>query len=217
MINLSCLAIPNSLKTCGVFPVPLMLHSLASTARERLTFSRSVFRNIEMFAYIKSFETSLQTKNIFSHFLSNGRGRNIGVLMVMSWMRITRETFQWVLKIFQMILMLHLQSLPRGIMGRKRFISLKVGELKTILWHNIHQIQDNPVFSITSFVSSCFIICATGDQYYQYEFKHQPSHEECAQMTKSSPSVAFTRYTNLYCVDSLFSMLFQGRKSVCMS
>ncbi|KAI7795883.1 Vtnb protein [Triplophysa rosa] len=49
-----------------------------------------------------------------------------------------------------------------------------------------------------------------GDQYYQYEFKHQPSHEECAQITKSSPSVAFTRYTNLYCVDSLFSMLFQG-------
>ncbi|XP_036445037.1 vitronectin b isoform X2 [Colossoma macropomum] len=52
-----------------------------------------------------------------------------------------------------------------------------------------------------------------GDQYYQYEFKHQPSHEECVEMTKSSPSVLFTRYTNLYCDhdwDSLFTLLFQG-------
>lgn len=73
-----------------------------------------------------------------------------------------------------------------------------------------------PIFTL--FVTGCFIICATGDQYYQYEFKHQPSHEECAQMTKSSPSVAFTRYTNMYCdLDSLFSMLFQGRKSLCIS
>ncbi|XP_051959594.1 vitronectin-like isoform X1 [Xyrauchen texanus] len=50
-----------------------------------------------------------------------------------------------------------------------------------------------------------------GDQYYQYEFKHQPSHEECDRMTKSSPSVTFTRYTNLYCdLDNMFSLLFQG-------
>ncbi|KAL7853626.1 hypothetical protein AOLI_G00204700 [Acnodon oligacanthus] len=52
-----------------------------------------------------------------------------------------------------------------------------------------------------------------GDQYYQYEFKHQPSHEECIEMTKSSPSVLFTRYTNLYCDhdwDNLFTLLFQG-------
>uniref|UniRef100_A0A671QR38 Vitronectin b n=1 Tax=Sinocyclocheilus anshuiensis TaxID=1608454 RepID=A0A671QR38_9TELE len=51
----------------------------------------------------------------------------------------------------------------------------------------------------------------TGDQYYQYVFKHHPSHEECDHMTKSSPSVAFTRYTNLYCdLDNVFALLFQG-------
>ncbi|XP_037603538.1 vitronectin b [Sebastes umbrosus] len=38
-----------------------------------------------------------------------------------------------------------------------------------------------------------------GDKYYQYEFKHQPSHEECVQMSRSSPSMLFTRYTDLFC------------------
>ncbi|XP_042287794.1 vitronectin b [Thunnus maccoyii] len=38
-----------------------------------------------------------------------------------------------------------------------------------------------------------------GDNYYQYEFKHQPSHEECVRMSRSSPSVLFTRYTDLFC------------------
>ncbi|XP_051258142.1 vitronectin b [Dicentrarchus labrax] len=38
-----------------------------------------------------------------------------------------------------------------------------------------------------------------GDKYHQYEFKHQPSHEECVQMSRSSPSVLFTRYTDLFC------------------
>uniref|UniRef100_A0A3Q0SDJ9 Vitronectin n=1 Tax=Amphilophus citrinellus TaxID=61819 RepID=A0A3Q0SDJ9_AMPCI len=37
-----------------------------------------------------------------------------------------------------------------------------------------------------------------GDKYYQYEFKHQPSHEECFQMSRSSPSVLFTQYTDLF-------------------
>ncbi|KTG12930.1 hypothetical protein cypCar_00005658 [Cyprinus carpio] len=37
-----------------------------------------------------------------------------------------------------------------------------------------------------------------GDQYYQYEFKHQPSHEECIQMSLRSPSALFRRYTNIY-------------------
>ncbi|XP_026113929.1 vitronectin a [Carassius auratus] len=37
-----------------------------------------------------------------------------------------------------------------------------------------------------------------GDQYYQYEFKHQPSHEECVQMSLRSPSALFRRYTNIY-------------------
>ncbi|XP_071758971.2 vitronectin b [Centroberyx gerrardi] len=52
-----------------------------------------------------------------------------------------------------------------------------------------------------------------GDQYYQYEFKHQPSHEECVRMTRSSPSVLFTRYTDLYCDqtwEDLFTQLFEG-------
>ncbi|XP_026184478.1 vitronectin b [Mastacembelus armatus] len=50
-----------------------------------------------------------------------------------------------------------------------------------------------------------------GNTYYQYEFKHQPSHEECVQMTRSSPSVLFTRYTDLFCDQSwedLFTELF---------
>ncbi|KAL6098789.1 vtn [Pungitius sinensis] len=38
-----------------------------------------------------------------------------------------------------------------------------------------------------------------GEKYYQYEFKHQPSHEECVDMSKTSPSVLFTRYTDLFC------------------
>ncbi|CAB1418244.1 unnamed protein product [Pleuronectes platessa] len=38
-----------------------------------------------------------------------------------------------------------------------------------------------------------------GQNYYEYEFKHQPSHEECVRMSRSSPSVLFTRYTDLFC------------------
>ncbi|XP_070699881.1 vitronectin b [Pempheris klunzingeri] len=38
-----------------------------------------------------------------------------------------------------------------------------------------------------------------GDKYHQYEFKHQPSHEECVQMSRSSPSMLFTQYTDLFC------------------
>lgn len=45
-----------------------------------------------------------------------------------------------------------------------------------------------------------------GDKYHQYEFKHQPSHEECVHMSRSSPSVLFTRYTDLYCEDTLESL-----------
>ncbi|CAI5643200.1 unnamed protein product [Oreochromis niloticus] len=50
-----------------------------------------------------------------------------------------------------------------------------------------------------------------GDRYYQYEFKHQPSHEECIQMSRSSPSVLFTQYTDLFCDNTwedLFTELF---------
>ncbi|XP_040907086.1 vitronectin b isoform X2 [Toxotes jaculatrix] len=50
-----------------------------------------------------------------------------------------------------------------------------------------------------------------GDKYYQYQFKNQPSHEECVAMTKSTPSVLFMRYTNFFCDETwedLFTELF---------
>ncbi|XP_047463836.1 vitronectin b [Mugil cephalus] len=55
-----------------------------------------------------------------------------------------------------------------------------------------------------------------GDKYYQYEFKHQPSHEACVQISESSPSLLFTRYTGVYCEqtwEDLFADLFGGPRS----
>uniref|UniRef100_A0A671MQG2 Vitronectin-like n=1 Tax=Sinocyclocheilus anshuiensis TaxID=1608454 RepID=A0A671MQG2_9TELE len=54
-----------------------------------------------------------------------------------------------------------------------------------------------------------------GDQYYQYEFKHQPSHEECIQMSLRSPSALFRRYTNIYYDRWVehFNQLFGGSQS----
>ncbi|XP_076024714.1 vitronectin b [Genypterus blacodes] len=52
-----------------------------------------------------------------------------------------------------------------------------------------------------------------GERYHQYEFKHQPSHEECVRMTRSSPSVLFKSYTDLYCDhtwEDLFTEVFGG-------
>lgn len=45
-----------------------------------------------------------------------------------------------------------------------------------------------------------FSICwfLPGEQYYTYEFLHQPSHEECITMSESSPSTLFRRYTDIY-------------------
>uniref|UniRef100_A0A672ZCH4 Vitronectin a n=1 Tax=Sphaeramia orbicularis TaxID=375764 RepID=A0A672ZCH4_9TELE len=37
-----------------------------------------------------------------------------------------------------------------------------------------------------------------GDQYYSYEFLHQPTHEECIGMSERSPSTLFRRYTDVY-------------------
>ncbi|XP_003971087.1 vitronectin b [Takifugu rubripes] len=51
------------------------------------------------------------------------------------------------------------------------------------------------------------------DRYYQYEFKHQPSHEECVEMNKASPSILFRRYNDLFCDqtwEDLFTELFGG-------
>ncbi|XP_028322762.1 vitronectin b [Gouania willdenowi] len=55
-----------------------------------------------------------------------------------------------------------------------------------------------------------------GDKYYQYEFKHQPSHEECVRISRSSPSMLFTHYTDLYCdqtLEDLFTQLFGSSMS----
>ena len=46
-----------------------------------------------------------------------------------------------------------------------------------------------------------YILCVyvfSADQYYQYEFLHQPSHEECISMSERSPSTLFRRYTDVY-------------------
>ncbi|XP_018586046.2 vitronectin-like [Scleropages formosus] len=53
-----------------------------------------------------------------------------------------------------------------------------------------------------------------GEHYYQYEFKNQPSHAECVKMTQASPSVLFTRYTDLYCEpwEDLLTVLLGGSK-----
>ncbi|KAM9781354.1 vitronectin b [Syngnathus typhle] len=50
-----------------------------------------------------------------------------------------------------------------------------------------------------------------GDQYHVYEFVNQPTHHECVQMSRSSPSLLFSRYTDLFCdqsLDDLFAGLF---------
>ncbi|XP_075329648.1 vitronectin a, partial [Odontesthes bonariensis] len=48
------------------------------------------------------------------------------------------------------------------------------------------------------------------DQYYVYEFLHQPSHEECVTMSERSPSTLFRRYTDVYYnnYEHFFSELF---------
>lgn len=51
------------------------------------------------------------------------------------------------------------------------------------------------------------------DKYYQYEFKHQPSHEECVEISRASPSLLFSQYTELFCDqtwEDLFTELFGG-------
>ncbi|XP_077448638.1 vitronectin b [Stigmatopora argus] len=50
-----------------------------------------------------------------------------------------------------------------------------------------------------------------GDVYHVYEFVLQPSHQECVQMSRSSPSLLFSRYTDLFCdqtLEDLFAELF---------
>ncbi|XP_034557376.1 vitronectin a [Notolabrus celidotus] len=51
-----------------------------------------------------------------------------------------------------------------------------------------------------------------GDQYYTYEFLHQPSHEECISMSEKSPSTLFRHYTDVYYnnFEHFFSELFSA-------
>lgn len=56
-------------------------------------------------------------------------------------------------------------------------------------------------------------IYVSEDRYYQYDFKHQPSHKECVEMSEASPSLLFGRYTDLFCDqtwEDLFTKLFGG-------
>lgn len=46
--------------------------------------------------------------------------------------------------------------------------------------------------------SEGILLVSPGDQYYIYEFLHQPSHEECVAMSEASPSTLFGRYTGVY-------------------
>lgn len=58
---------------------------------------------------------------------------------------------------------------------------------------------------------------SAADQYFTYEFLHQPSHEECISMSQTSPSLLFRRYTDLYYnqYESFLSDLFSGCKLQC--
>lgn len=135
--------------------------------------------------------------------------------MATSWTKITREISPWASKRFQTTLTLHSPSLLQHTTKRRKCISLKV-------WIHIEITRTIRSFLLIFFtfyfvpinqVSENGLCCGfTGDRYYQYEFKHQPSHGDCVRMTKASPAVLFTRYANLYCDynwDDLFSSLFQ--------
>jgi len=82
--------------------------------------------------------------------------------------------------------------------------------LKTIL-HTFNCILHAHVFLHVKMC--CFLLL--GDKYYQYEFKHQPSHEECVQMSRSSPSVLFSRYTDLFCDQTLEDLFIELFGSSC--
>lgn len=60
-------------------------------------------------------------------------------------------------------------------------------------------------------MSFIFLVFPSGEQYYLYEFRQQPSHEECATMSVATPSVLFTQYTDLLCdqtLEEMFAALF---------
>lgn len=60
--------------------------------------------------------------------------------------------------------------------------------------------------------ASCMHLVSPGDQYYMYEFLHQPSHEECIDMSAISPSTMFRRYTDVYYnnYEPIFRQLFSN-------
>lgn len=42
------------------------------------------------------------------------------------------------------------------------------------------------------------LLVSPGDQYYTYEFVHQPSHQECISMSERNPATLFRHYTDVY-------------------
>lgn len=101
-------------------------------------------------------------------------------------MKTSHGTYLWDLRRYQTILMLPLPFLLTAIMEKRKFIFLKVR-------HNFNILSYSLIFTKQSI---CFFFL--GDQYYKYEFKHQPSHKECIQMSLRSPSSLFSRYTDIY-------------------
>lgn len=69
------------------------------------------------------------------------------------------------------------------------------------------------IFESTFQLTWLCMLFTSGDSYYQYEFKHQPSHGECVQMSVASSSLLFTRYTDLFfdrTWEDFFSVLFES-------
>lgn len=120
--------------------------------------------------------------------------------------------------------MLPLLFLLTTTMAKRRSTSLKVRNIHFIKMLSVKKNFIKKHDSISKYISRSVIItpqCCSysnlpplGDRYYQYEFKHQPSHEECFQMSRIFPSALFRRYTDLY-YDRWaehFSQLFSGCK-----
>lgn len=98
------------------------------------------------------------------------------------------------------------------------------GKEKAYFFKGTHtSFQYSPVF-YKAYVSWSFLAHASnsmclflspGDMFYLYEFKHQPSHAECVDMTRSSPSVQFLHYTDLFCDQSWDDFLSEILENTC--
>lgn len=127
------------------------------------------------------------------------------------WIMTILETSVWALIRFLITWMQRLPSLQQVTTEKRKYTFSKV---QTDILHYIR------VFLLNTFehtVRSCgkyskyiklrgvetdsfsfILLISPGDQYYMYEFLHQPSHEECITMSERSPSTLFRRYTDVY-------------------